>query len=531
MGESGSAADPRPTAHSASGTVSNEELGRLVEVHTSGLTLCCHDKLGGDTDAGRYLVARRTIKTGEVLLSEIPIFHGTPEGNYSRDVYTDEFLKQGSLAEDGFAVGSDAFHPCSPVVDCIANIMLAKHHADANSCSDGVDPKIQDKSNNARYRLRQFNTLCRSAVNQMLPECAGDIYGVLKPEMQRLTSKEELADQLQVLSSNRFGGEDDQMDVMFIGSMFEHSCEPNVFVADAWQLETTSTIAPREYRSSRDIARGEALSIDYLLLPRTYLSAAKRRPFLAGWGFSCVCARCTRKPDLTRAFVCPSCQLHELCPCKPPLPQNDAGIGTCLEELNCRACGKAADAEFSKRCLVAEKAAVSAFSSTVDENLEQAQEELEKSEGLIGRFHYVRFEIAWACWAEGAHLSLDNRIVEQRSLVDYLIESLRRLWGSDVHPQLLQLYHARAMLTPDDINSQRCFLDLECATIRRFFPEEADRQDAEALHMVQRRGPMNAQRKDANSHANDWNWADEGILQENPDATEKLRSWDLSCMD
>lgn len=313
-----------------------EDVWRLVEEASPALQMSMDGGesggTGGDGGKGRYLVARRPIRAGEVVLAEWPLFYGNTAGMMGRQAFREPFASQVSDPdwEAKLQYDEDCLHPRSPLVDCIGGIFLAKHRA-FSDVAEG-DAEAREQREDATHRLRKFASLCRAAIPEAVPEdVVADILSVLRPDLQTLTSLEEIRDFVHILTSNRFGSADAQLDVMFAGSMFEHSCEANCFVAGVWRAPMTDR--PREYRALRDIEAGEALSIDYVLVPGTYLGAAGRAELLSGWGFVCSCARCTERPELTRSFLCPSCELPELCPRRP------ARAGE-AQELCCLACGK-----------------------------------------------------------------------------------------------------------------------------------------------------------------------------------------------
>merc|ERR1719265_1909484 len=100
---------------------------------------------------------------------------------------------------------------------------------------------------------------------------------------------------MRAISSNRYSGIEGQLDLMFAGSMFEHSCAPNCFAGN-WSRTANQ---PRLYRALCNIEPGDTLSISYIQLP-------------------------------------------ELCPLHAHAE---------LHELQCRACGHTADETYAKRCL------------------------------------------------------------------------------------------------------------------------------------------------------------------------------------
>lgn len=422
----------------------------------------------GRAAKGRFLVAKRSIAAGEVLLSEWPLFTGSMDGGQSRQVFQDSFLMQEDLEID-----EDCAHPCSSLVDCIAGILRAKRTAVAVSCD-------QDEVERAVLRLRKLSTLCHSPVeDSRLDQIVSDILVHLTPEYRELISEEDLQRIIRILSNNRFGGTESHLDVMFAGSMFEHSCAPNCFLGGTWRARFVDK--PRQYRALRDIKAGEALSIDYLQLPDSYLPTAGRAATLAGWGFVCSCARCTALPEVTRAFMCPACGLPQLCPL--------AGSDT---RLVCQACGAEPERDYAARCLAAE-----ATLRSCREGIPLDSTVAASYEGLISDYHHMAFELAWESWSRGPDIDLDTGIdvesIEQyMNATDQVIDCILHLYGDPMHPLLLPMYHRRAVLQQGDLDGQREFLEMEHQLLQRFYPEEAEMQDSEIMHMVSRTGPPNA---------------------------------------
>merc|ERR1712232_1369729 len=160
---------------------------------------------------------------------------------------------------------------------------------------------------------------------------------------------------------------------MFAGSMFEHSCAPNCFI-DSGRWRPGSQLPA--YRALRDVADGEALSVDYLELPDTYLPTAERAELLSGWGFICKCPRCTTLPELTSAFICAACGAHELCPRKPNPNLSPA------TDLVCQACGATPDAGYAARC-----SAVDSQVRGLDVDWAGGEAVATESAEILGRYH------------------------------------------------------------------------------------------------------------------------------------------------
>jgi len=484
-----------------------EEVKRLVEAASEALRLELEEEsrdgqhgrsragTGSRQARGRYLIARRPLKVGEVVLAEWPLFSGGSEASQGRKAYKDAFFAQEPLGED-----VDCAHPESSLADCVASVLLAKGRAAdrGGSCAGETQTEAAAGRERAELQLRKLYTLCRAAIDDPVPAgLAAALLEGLRPELAKLTSEEDIHGIVHALSSNRFGSDESCLDVMFAGSMFEHSCAPNVFLGGAWRNRFVDQ--PREYRALRDIEEGEALSIDYLQLPDAYGPTAHRAALLAGWGFECHCERCTALPEVTRAFVCPACASPDLCPEHPPT----AGSSSCA--LRCRACGSVAEESYAMRCFAAEDA--------LRRYREGAPVDAEANtafEGLLSDLHHAAFEVAWETWYMGPDIDFEpdpeseeaepngqgrfteatlESVVCYTEATDQLIASISRLYGDPLHPLLLPIYHRRAVLQHGDLVAQQAFLEMERKLLRRFYPEEAEKQDEEILNMVHRRGP------------------------------------------
>lgn len=277
---------------------------------------------------------------------------------------------------------------------------------------------------------------------------------------------------MHALSSNRFSGAGAQLDLMFAGSMFEHSCAPNIF---AGNFPGEATQARQTYRCLRQIKEGEALSIDYLLLPEGYYPTCLRAEILGRWGFQCKCPRCTRLPELTRSFICPQCAAPELCPSEP---SPDA-------KLTCLKCGADADAAYAARCFEQEKRLLGE-ELPAEAPLGDAPEGPivgDVSDDCIGCFHHVNFAAAWHGMLAGPRAAGDIGMF--KSYLMLLIECISRFYGDPEHPQLLDLYHTMATCEQANVERQQHYLMLERAVIMRFWPDKAERQDAEIMRICQ----------------------------------------------
>ena len=252
-----------------------KEISRTVDVTSSKLKLI-------EGSNGLYMIAKSPLKVGELVLSEKPFFEGNVYAKHSQQVYSPAFLTQLEKIQDT-DLQEDCFHPRSPLMDCVAAILLCK--------------QVGGENLEAMLKLQKISALHQSPVRSTIDhgECVEDLWGALKPEFQKTTSKEELGYILQILSANRFGQGKHSMHLLFAGSMFQHSCLPNCFLS-TWAAEDT-----QKYRALRDIAEGEVLTIDYLNFPVGYCPVATRAQAFQKWGFTCSCPRCVELPEVERS--------------------------------------------------------------------------------------------------------------------------------------------------------------------------------------------------------------------------------------
>lgn len=458
------------------------EVRQLVEAVSPAIGLEHEEEGTAENARGRFLVARRDIKAGEVFLSECPLFCGGNEGERSRKAYVEDFLAlldEDPDVEEDVDFDEDCLHPRSPLTDCVAGIVRAKWEA--------LRSEDEQERAEAALRVRKLSCLCRVGLPDVVHEdCAKDCFGVLRPELREVTSEEEVHRFLVTLCSNRFGGADSKLDLMFAGSMFEHSCAPNCFVG-TWR--GTPAHGPRSYRALRDISTGEALSIDYLHMPDAYLPVAGRAELLGRWGFSCSCHRCKSSPELTRCFACPFCGAGELLPQQP-------GVEGGLE---CLACGRAADQGYADRCFARE---AEVLGSDLSEPATGSKDE------LLGECHCTAFAGAWTRVADG--LAAAQSLRAFRTDVQFLVDALHRLHGDPRHPHLLDFYHMLAQLAHNDLKEQMHFLELERGVLRKFYAEEAERLDEEIMHLVQSRGPYSPAKDAAGAATEDFSGVDFG---------------------
>lgn len=446
--------------------LSFEEVCQTVEKESSKLKLEMDAHGEGPQCKGRYLVASCALKAGDVILSELPLFEGNTDAKKSEKVYSDAFLEKLHAKEeqqDDFE--EDCFHPRSPLMDCVAAVLLCKLEV--------LDKEGKDSWDLAALNMRKFCALCRSPVQSTTDhkECVEDLWGALKPELQKVTSLEELSHIIQILSSNRFGHGGNSMQLMFAGSMFEHSCLPNCFLG-TW---ATSDHAPQTYRALRDIEKGEALSIDYLNFPLGYCPVSARAQSFQNWGFTCSCLRCTELPEVERSFYCPDCGEPDLCPRKPG-----------SSELQCLSCKKVAEADYAARCFEKEAQLQPEPGSPATETLRKIQGETDE-ENLLGHRHHLVVQALWQDVEEGLPDSAELPAFQQ--MLEALIESISSVGRLELHPSMLNFYHLAALSTQEDLEAQKHYLQLEHRILQRFYPDEAQRQEDEIMALVKCNAP------------------------------------------
>jgi hypothetical protein len=450
-----------------------QEVKRLVEQASPAIQL----EVDVDTEGskGRFLVAKKALRPGDIVLSEYPLFCGSPDATHSKKACTDEFvsLRDSAVHPGNNEVGdTDCLHPCSPLVDCLSSVLIAKHTA--------LNAEDKGKRARAKLKIRQFEALTRASQNLTEDEQAQELLDAFQPGYRELADSEAIQDMIRVISNNRFSGSDNQLDLMFAGSMFEHSCVPNCFAGN-WTAKSNSsttraTSEPRVYRAMREIEAGEALSITYIQMPELYLHREGRAEILSGWGFACACPRCTLLPELTRSFVCPACRAPELCPPRPGLD---------VHELICQRCGHCAEASYMARCFELE-----ARLRRVADGIEDTTALSVNSDDneLISCFHHAAFQVSW-CQMQDGFDDLRGNLQSLAAAMDDLICCITHLHGDAKHPTLLELYHTMAELESGDIESQQRYLYLEREVLRHGYPEEAERQDQEIWDLVTGKGP------------------------------------------
>jgi len=312
-----------------------------------------------------------------------------------------------------------------------------------------------------------LDALCSDGVDGIPETAPEEIFDFLKPEFQDTMSPKEIHKALHIISSNRFGTRVGNLELMFAGSLFEHSCKPNCFHG-TWDIDDTATWTPKNFRALCEVSEGTALSIDYLLLPDAYASTEMRQKELGRWGFQCTCERCTTLPELTRAFVCPACGKGELCPSKP---DSD-------DDFVCLSCGKQADPEVVSRCLAVEA-----------EFIETLRPPPMKGHDVISRYHWLSFAGAWRHFMNPeAWMAVPRKA--NIIVCHLLVDCISRLYGTVTHPCLVEIFNELAKLYgSDDLDTSGYFLAMEHEALQASYPEESCRQDKEALAMCQRQGP------------------------------------------
>lgn len=453
-----------------------DEVKEIVSSASGSLRLSLDDPCSPTTSGssassgkGRFLVANLSIKTGSIILLEQPLFCGNAEGSQSRKAYVQEFFELlESKDDDNF---DEIVHPGNPLADCLASVLITKQRA--------LHAEDEGERAQAVLHMQKLRSLFGVKVRDPVPEGSAMKFArVLRPELREMTSEKEIYEILQIIISNQFAHEDMHLDLMFAGSMFEHSCLPNCFI-NTWRCTPGK---PRTYRALRDIAGGEALSIDYLSLEDAYLPTRERASTLGLWGFACSCPRCTSLPEVTRCFLCPACDEAELCPLSPTSEE---------QKLQCLFCGKSPTAEYAARCFAAE-AAIS--SSTNADDVESIQLDVEL---CVGSLHHILFRDALQRVAQGPDTIEDLPAYEED--VDCVIQGISRLYKNPRHPHLLRFYHTKAALQQGNLDQQLHFLEHERNVLRCYYPQDAEQLDDEVMQLVQKNGP--ARNVDAASRA------------------------------
>jgi len=225
------------------------------------------------------------------------------------------------------------------------------------------------------------------------------------------------------------------------------------------------------YRALRDIAEGEALTIDYLNMPQGYCPVSARTQAFQKWGFTCSCPRCVELPEVERSFNCDACGEPDLCPRFPG-----------SVELQCLSCQAVAGASYAAKCFRKELELQPEPGSPASDTFRKMEESEADEENLLSHRHHLVVQALWEDVEQGlpdsAELPAFLRILE------VLIESISSICRCKEHPALLQLYHLAALSTQEDLEAQKHFLQLEYGILQRFYPDEAERQEEEIEPLV-----------------------------------------------
>eukprot|EP00439_Symbiodinium_sp_Y106_P039969 s2028_g4.t2 len=91
-----------------------------------------------------------------------------------------------------------------------------------------------------------------------------------------------------------------------------------------------------------------------------------------------------------------------------------------------------------------------------------------------------------------AALAASRSYAPQDEVPTALVESISSVCRRKEHPAMLGFYHMAALSTHEDLEVQKKYLEHEHCILQQFYPEEAARQDAEIMALVQGNGPMQA---------------------------------------
>merc|ERR1712232_134705 len=109
--------------------------------------------------------------------------------------------------------------------------------------------------------------------------------------------------QIWVLNCFDYSDDPEGYCMYFFSSLMSHSCCPNAF----WYDDGEDHVM----RARCDIEIGDEICISYLSEAYLMRSAPERRwDLFETKHFWCACPRCVEGPDLSRGFVCPSCEGH-----------------------------------------------------------------------------------------------------------------------------------------------------------------------------------------------------------------------------
>mmetsp|Transcript_62758 Transcript_62758/g.176996 ORF Transcript_62758/g.176996 Transcript_62758/m.176996 type:complete len:487 (+) Transcript_62758:41-1501(+) len=377
-------------------------------------TVCIDEREG----VGRFLRLTRPVRRGEALLVESPLFI-TPTAGDDLDALLEETCDPATRA--ALPERPDLLSPTAVLSLVIAKALL--ENADSQVCEE--------------FRELRGDT-------DMWASQAQSLYASLREDFRAHFTLEAVGEIFAIVAQNAHQANDGRAGVFRLGSYAEHSCEPSAFkeiIASADGLSrpaspaccasplnghggstgdaspgsptnrsSISSTAPTPQlviRAQHDLADGDVVSISYI--PEYLPTWSRKQLLLQGYGFTCSCDRCERKPEVVCAFKCPKCEEGV---CSPATPVSVAKGDFLGHPFSCDSCGD----------LVEDPAVLAAFSA--NECCEVISEE---STQLLHPFHYKIF---------GMYLHNIHSIpaIQRVEALESLGEAQRRLTGSDVHP-------------------------------------------------------------------------------------------------
>jgi len=131
------------------------------------------------------------------------------------------------------------------------------------------------------------------------------LWSLLSGPARKQISQDTLAEVYAVVAANAHADAGGRAGVFDLASYAEHCCTPSAF-KELVSIELEGEPATRlVVRAHCDLNEGDTLSLSYI---PEYLPTRRRREILkAGYGFDCMCPRCTQLPETVCAFRCPSC--------------------------------------------------------------------------------------------------------------------------------------------------------------------------------------------------------------------------------
>eukprot|EP00931_Biecheleriopsis_adriatica_P075968 TRINITY_DN49732_c0_g1_i1.p1 TRINITY_DN49732_c0_g1~~TRINITY_DN49732_c0_g1_i1.p1 ORF type:complete len:512 (+),score=78.78 TRINITY_DN49732_c0_g1_i1:39-1538(+) len=264
---------------------------------------------------GIHAIARRAVKTGDIIISEDPLMCTPPLTAANRKMLQ-SFGELGAFLAPALAVDwpSVSAEMCKAALELFfAHPDIEKRSGGANgphmtACRDLLDncPALRKTGWDASHLLRFLHVM-----------------------------------DLNIHKDDEREGNDNFAGIFVLGSKFSHSCSPN----SCWTFSRTGQL---QYKALRPIAAGELLTFSYVgngmnLITSTF----ERRRRLAALCFVCQCSRCTG-PDLARQLRCPSCGAHRCTPCydsqgSRSLAAVSGPRGSAIADAStwgCGACGK-----------------------------------------------------------------------------------------------------------------------------------------------------------------------------------------------